>query len=97
MDALPPELLPLGSEVGWGAVVIGIVIMLFRGTLVTRREADQIVRDRDTWREAHKESERARESQRESLITVIELAETTHKMIEALPKKGGSRDEDEPG
>lgn len=38
------------TEIGWGAVVVLVVILILRGYLVPRIFYQEVVRDRDRWR-----------------------------------------------
>jgi hypothetical protein len=61
--------LPVGGFSA-GAILAVVVLMLFRGQLVTKREHEETRADRDTWRAAWDTSE----------------AQTTDKVIRALPR-----------
>lgn len=77
--------LPVGGFSA-GAILAVVVLMLFRGQLVTKREHEETRADRDTWRAAWDTSEEARRTQAAQLGELLELAQTTDKVIRALPR-----------
>lgn len=77
--------LPVGGFSA-GAILAVVVLMLFRGQLVTKREHGECRSDRDGWRAAWEASEEARRTQAAQLGELLELAQTTDKVIRALPR-----------
>lgn len=83
------------SQMGWGAVVLLVVIMIFRGKLVPERHYIEAVAERNLWREAARASEEARNKEREvneKLAQALgdllgEMGTITH-IIESLPGYG---------
>lgn len=83
--------LPLGGFSA-GAILAIVLLMIFRGQLVTAREHGETRADRDSWRVAWEASEEARRTQAAQLGELLELAQTTDKVIRALPRlpEGGT-------
>ena len=71
MDAL--HLIPW-SDVGPSALLVLTVVLILRGDIVPRRTYEQVVTDRDYWRDAAQESARQ----------VAELTEVSRAAVAAL-------------
>lgn len=83
-------------------VIIGVVLlMLFtcgiafframlKGQLVPRSTHDDIIKERDLWRQAHQESEHTRQAVAELLDKVITQGTVTNELLKQL-RSGGRR------
>lgn len=80
--------IPIG-DIATGGGVIGLVVALFwmlaTGRLATRREADDIRKDRDVWREMALE-------QKGLVSQLLAGQETTNRLLRALPRIGEVED-----
>lgn len=91
------EGIPLG-QVGAGGLVTAFVLAVLLGRLVPRRTLEDILRDRDEWRAAHKISETAREVSeharaegQKQVTELLEHARTTDAFIRSLPHPSDRR------
>lgn len=75
--------IPLGELTAPTLLGIAIVLIL-RGSLVPRKTHDDIINDRNQWREAHRISEEARLAQTKQLDAVLEVGETVKNVMTAL-------------
>lgn len=80
--------LPAGLITGGGITAILVLSwwMLATGAVVTRRENQQIIEDRNYWRQAHDARVEADKLRSESLNTLLENSKTTLSLLNALPK-----------
>lgn len=85
MDSIPPGLF---SDVGAVAVVLVVGWMIFTGRLVTRREADDIRRDRDNWRAAWSTSELAREVSASQTGELLQYAKVSEELLRGIVSGG---------
>ncbi|MFD7867302.1 hypothetical protein [Streptomyces sp. NPDC059783] len=79
----------LGIDVAQGgavALLVLVVLMVLTGRLVPRRTYDDLLKERDTWQAAHRESEAARTSEREQTQELLELSRTSAHALQALPR-----------
>lgn len=83
----------LTPTLGVGGIVLMVVIMLLRGDLVPRRQADAVntVKDQQIalYKELYEgamEINRTREAQ---LASLMETARTTRRVLEAIPEAAG--------
>ena len=83
LSQIPPGLIT-------GGTVTSILVlswwMLATGAVVTRRENQQIVEDRNYWRQAHDARVEADRLRSESINKLLENSKTTLSLLEALPK-----------
>ena len=86
---MPSELMGFSVTQG-GAVglLVLVVLMVLTGKLVLRRTYDDLLKERDTWREAHTVSEAARTSERAQTQERLELSRTSAHALQALPRMG---------
>lgn len=78
------ESLPV-TELGAGSLVTAFVLAILWGRLVPRRTLEDVIKDRDEWREAHRISETARAEGQKQVDELLEHARTTDAFIRALP------------
>lgn len=81
MDTLLPQGLDNLSSL---AVALIVVWAIARGTLVTRREADGLRKDRDEWRSAHTASELARQASERQVTELLEHARVADALVRGL-------------
>lgn len=80
------ELLGIPIEVLTPAGLLGLVILfIVMGRLVPRRTMEDVIRDRDEWRAAHKISEESRAELAGQTKELLEYARTTDAFIRSLP------------
>lgn len=84
---------PFWSLLGqWGPDALGLSLvtaaiwMLFTGRLVTRREHENVLRDRDYWREAHTTSEGTRSIMAQQVERLLANSEITNQVLTSLKK-----------
>lgn len=79
----------LTPATGATGVLTLVVMLVLWGKLVPRQNMDDLRADKDkqieTWREAYRQSEEAREIMRGQITELLQLARTTTHVIEALP------------
>lgn len=89
-----------GVELGAAALVGLIVLMVLRGQLITRRQHEDMIADKDrqiaaereekvTWREAHRVSEEARHTAQDQVGEMFELSRFATGVFAALPRAAG--------
>ena len=92
------------AQGGAAAIVVLVVLLILLGRLVPRsvledvradRDARlaEIAQERDTWRDAHKESESARQVAQDQVGELLELSRTADHLLRSLPHPEGVTDE----
>lgn len=81
------------TEGGAWALVAIVVLMVLTGRLVPKSILDNALRERDTWREAHTVSEKAREAEREQTGELLEVARISGHVLTSLPRPPKPREE----
>lgn len=76
--------LPLAGITAPILLLIGIWLIL-TGRLVPRRTYDDLLADRNEWREAHKISESQRETLNQQINSLLEVGKTVESIMHALP------------
>lgn len=90
---MPSELMGFNiTQGGAVALLTLVVLMVLTGKLVPRRTYDDLLKERDTWREAHTVSEAARTSERAQTQELLELSRTSAHALQALPRMGLEED-----
>ncbi|MET9445467.1 hypothetical protein [Streptomyces sp. NPDC006610] len=92
----------MGSEVfginvvDGGAVGLLVLVFLFvlTGKLVPRKTHEDALADRDNWRAAYLESEKARQVEHEQTGELLEMARLSGNILTALPHPGQTDDEE---
>lgn len=74
------------ADVGAGAILALTVLMILTGRLVPRAVLRDIQAERDTWREAHRLSEAAREEERRQVEELLEVGRTAEHVLRSLPR-----------
>lgn len=70
-----------------GALTVALLAVfraVYTGALVPRSTYEDVLHDRDGWREAHEVSEQARQEQKAQVDELLEHARTTNAFIRAL-------------
>lgn len=79
----------LVPNLGFGGVVLLVVLLVLWGKLVPRSHLEDIRTDKDqqikTWQQAYNRSEEARDIMRGQITELLQIARTTNSVIEALP------------
>ncbi|GGU61812.1 hypothetical protein [Streptomyces lavendofoliae] len=70
-----------------------VVMLILTGRLVPRRTLDDMREERDTWRAAHSESEKARQAEREQVGELLEMARLGNQVLNSLPRPPVQRGE----
>lgn len=73
------------SAVGLLALV---VLLVLTGRLVPRRTHEDVLADRERWRQAYLESEAARKVEHEHTSELLEMARLGGRILTALPQAG---------
>lgn len=76
--------LPLGALTPAGLLGL-LIILIALGKLVPRRTMDDIVEDRNQWREAHRTSEEARVELQQQVQELLEHSRATDAFLRAIP------------
>jgi hypothetical protein len=85
------------SDVGLGALVTLVVLLILRGGLVPRCTHEDALSDRDRWREAFLQSEAVRKEERDQTKELLELARLGGHILTALPRPGKADEEEVTG
>ena len=84
MPEIPAELLTRGGP--WGLIAL-VVVAILKGWLVPRSIVDDTRKDRDDWRAAYMDLQKARAAETAQLVPLVqEYAETTDAFIRSLPR-----------
>jgi hypothetical protein len=82
------DLAAAAPNVGIVGVLVATILAVFRavytGGLVPRQTHQDVLDDRDQWREAHSISEQSRQEQKAQVDDLLELARTTNALLGAL-------------
>ncbi|MFJ8345014.1 hypothetical protein ACIQ9J_01295 [Streptomyces sp. NPDC094153] len=86
----------MGELIGAGWATVGAtgllgtaVLLVLTGGLVPRRTYKDLREERDTWRQAHTESERARQVAQQQVGELLELSRTAGHILTSLPRPDG--------
>lgn len=82
-----------------GAIGLLALVFLFvlTGKLIPRRTHEDLIADRDNWRSAYLESEKARKAEHEQTGELLEMARLGGNILTALPRPGADDEEVDPG
>ncbi|MFE0692939.1 hypothetical protein [Streptomyces sp. NPDC058869] len=83
------------AEGGAVALLAVVVLMVLTGRLVPRRTYDDLKEDRNDWRTAHGESEKARVEAMRQNSELIELSRTGVHLLDSLPRGEVTADGDQ--
>jgi hypothetical protein len=91
------EVFGLGvAQAGPTALLALVVLLVLTGRLVPRATLEDMQRERDTWRAAHTESEKARQAEREQTNQLLEMAHLGNQVLNSLPRPPQPRREVSP-
>ncbi|MDX5563780.1 hypothetical protein PYK79_10995 [Streptomyces sp. ID05-04B] len=79
------------------ALLVLVVLLILTGKLVPRRTHEDALADRERWRQAYLESEKARQSEHEQTGELLEMARLGGHILTALPKPGQADEEEVSG
>jgi hypothetical protein len=74
------------SQAGPTALLALVVLLVLTGRLVPRSTLEDAHQERDTWRAAHVESEKARREEREQTEALLEMAHLGNQVLNSLPR-----------
>ncbi|WP_405747875.1 hypothetical protein [Streptomyces canus] len=81
------------SDAGLGALLTLVILLILTGRLVPRRTHEDALTDRDNWRTAYLESEKARKVEHEQTGELLEMAKLGGHILTALPHPGHADEE----
>ncbi len=76
------------TDAGAVALLTLVVLLVLTGRLVPRRTHEDTIADRDNWRAAYLESEKARRAEHEQVEELLEMAKLGGHILTALPHAG---------
>lgn len=82
------------GDAGLGVLISLVVLLILTGRLIPRRTHEDVLADRDAWRHAFLESEKARKAEQEQTEELLKLAELGGHILTALPRPGHAVDEE---
>ncbi len=85
------------SDAGLGALLTLVVLLILTGRLVPRRTHEDVLTDRDNWRQAYLESEKARKVEHDQTEDLLEMAKLGGHILTALPRPGKPDEEEVSG
>ncbi|MET9909666.1 hypothetical protein ABZZ74_23175 [Streptomyces sp. NPDC006476] len=81
------------SDAGLGALLTLVILLILTGKLIPRRTHEDVIADRDNWRSAYLESEKARKVEHEQTGELLEMARLGGHILTALPHPGHADEE----
>ena len=85
------------SDIGLGALLTLVILLILTGKLVPRRTHEDVLADRDNWRQAYLESEKARRVEHDQTEDLLEMAKLGGHILTALPRPGQADEEEVSG
>lgn len=82
------------SDAGLGALLTLVILLILTGKLIPRRTHEDVLTDRDNWRQAYLESEKARKVEHDQTGDLLEMAKLNTHILTALPHPGRADDEE---
>jgi hypothetical protein len=82
------------GDAGAVGLLVLVVLLILTGRLVPRRTHEDVLADRERWRQAYLESEKARSVEHEQTGELLELAKLGGHILTALPQPGQAADEE---
>jgi hypothetical protein len=73
-------------DAGAAALLTLVVLLILTGRLIPRRTHEDALADRDNWRSAYLESEKARQAEHEQTGELLEMARLGGTILTALPQ-----------
>lgn len=88
------EIFGVDPNLGLGALLTLVILLILTGRLVPRRTHEDAIKDRDNWRHAYLESEKARKVEHEQTGELLEMARLGGHILTALPHPGHADEEE---
>jgi hypothetical protein len=82
------------SDAGLGALLTLVILLILTGRLIPRRTHEDVLADRDNWRQAYLESEKARTVEHQQTGELLEMARLGGHILTALPSPGQQGEEE---
>jgi hypothetical protein len=82
------------TDAGAAALLVVVVLLILTGRLIPRRTHEDVLSDRDNWRHAYLESEKARQAEHEQTGELLEMAKLGGHILTALPHPGHADEEE---
>jgi len=73
------------SNTSLAGVVVSIVWLVLTGRLVPRAQIEDLVKDRDLWKEAYWRTQAVNDAQTEQLRALMKVADTTNSLLKSIP------------
>lgn len=83
--------IPLG-DLSAPAILTIVFLAVISGRLVPRKVLEDVIKERDAWREAQQKSEEARHADFEQKLELMEVARTFEHVMKSLPQPPGNQD-----
>lgn len=85
------------SDAGAAALLVLVILLILTGRLVPRRTHEDALSDRDNWRQAYLESEKARAVEHDQTGELLEMARLGGHILTALPRPARADEEEVSG
>lgn len=82
------------TDAGSVVLLTLVVLLILTGRLIPRRTHEDVLADRDNWRQAYLESEKARTVEHQQTGELLEMARVGGRILTALPHPGQADDEE---
>ncbi len=82
------------TDAGAVTLLVVVVLLILTGRLIPRRTHEDVLADRDQWRQAYLESEAARKVEHEQTGELLEMARLGGHILTALPHSGQADEEE---
>jgi hypothetical protein len=76
------------GDAGAVALLVLVVLLILNGRLIPRRTHEDVLADRERWRQAYLQSEAARQLEHEQTGELLEMAKLGGHILTALPRPG---------
>lgn len=84
-------------DAGAGALLALVILLILTGRLIPRRTHEDVITDRDNWRNAFLQSEAARKVEHDQTGELLEMAKLGGHILTALPHPGHTDEEEVSG
>lgn len=85
------------TDAGAVALLTLVVLFILTGRLIPRRTHEDVLADRERWRQAYLQSEAARQLEHEQTGELLEMARLGGHILTALPQPGKADEEEVSG
>lgn len=82
------------TDAGSVVLLTLVVLLILTGRLIPRRTHEDVLADRNNWRQAYLESERARAVEHQQTGELLEMARLGGRILTALPRPGQADEEE---